>query len=50
MKDAAQEWKLSPQNECYVCQKYKYTMVFYNKSAMYPNKGLTEIKDKTFLR
>lgn len=48
-KDASQQWKLSRNNECYVCNKYTYTIIFYEKSILYPNKGLTEIKDSETL-
>ena len=48
-KDATLQWKLSNSNECHVCQRYTYTIIFYEKSIMYPNKGLVEIKDQSLV-
>ena len=48
--DAQKDWKLSAQNECYLCNKHQYTLIFYDKNCLYRNKGLTEIKDKVLLK
>ena len=49
-KDADSDWMLSPKNECWICQRYHYTIVFYDRSAPEKNKGLVEIKDEEFVR
>ena len=49
-KDAGQVWSLSMKNECYVCQKYRYTMIFYDRYMLSHNSGLIEIKDKEFVQ
>jgi len=50
--DANQSWALSHQDECYICEKHHYTVIFYERSqrASNANKGLTEIKDPAFLK
>jgi hypothetical protein len=40
---------LSSKNECWICQRYHYTIVFYDRSCSKNNKGLTEIHDEEFL-
>ena len=32
--DANECWTLSPKNECYICEKYHYTMIFYERSKL----------------
>ena len=45
--EAGEKWQLSykksPTNECFVCQKYKYGLIFVDKRA--DNSDLEEIKD-----
>ena len=44
-KDHAAKWKLSIKNECILCDKHKYLMVFYERGATAKNPGFIEIKD-----
>jgi len=46
--DANQYWTLSRQDECYICDKHHYAVIFYERSEN-SNKGLIEIKDTEFL-
>ena len=48
-KDAEADWMLSSKNECWICQRYHYTIVFYDRSSAEKNQGLIEIKDPEFL-
>lgn len=48
-KDHSLLWTLSKKNECFICEKYKYTMVFFEKGIMGKNPELTEINDEEFL-
>lgn len=38
-EDQVLEWELS--NECFVCEKHRYTLIFYQKND--PNEGIKEI-------
>jgi len=48
--EASEYWQLSPKGECFVCDKYKYTAIFFKKGLI-PNSNtdLHEIKDKNFI-
>jgi len=46
--DAGQSWTLSSKDECYICEKHHYTVLFYERSKNC-NKGLIEIKDSILL-
>jgi hypothetical protein len=48
-KDVQYQWTLSKKNECYVCQKHRYTIIFYERGALAKNHGLVEILDNEFL-
>ena len=45
--DANECWTLSPTDECFVCEKHLYTMIFYDRHKK--NSGLVEIKDMALL-
>ena len=47
--DTSQTWQLSKNNECYVCEKHSYTMIYYQRGILSQNSGLVEIKNKEFL-
>ena len=52
MIDEDEQWKFSykhgPTNDCFICQKYKYGLIFVDKRG--ENNDLIEIKDsKTIL-
>lgn len=49
-KDAGAAWQLSAKNQCYVCEKYRYTMIFYDRYMFSHNNGLVEIKDKELIK
>ena len=40
-------WMLSKANECHVCHKYRYTMIFYDQ--LLANEGLIEIKNQAIV-
>lgn len=42
-KDHDLIWKLSKKNECFICEKYKYTIVFYERGLLAKNPDLVEI-------
>ena len=46
-----QRWKLAEDQDCYICMKSKYTMIFYSdqKKDSQRNKEFTEITDPEFL-
>ena len=48
-KDAYSDWQLSMNNQCYVCELYQYTCVFYDRKDPEKNKGLNEIHDQELL-
>ena len=43
------QWKLSRSNECFICEKYKYTIIFFEKGMFSKNPELVEIFDKDFI-
>lgn len=43
MIDAAERWQLSDRSECFVCEKHRYTCLFYNCEEENPD--FVEIKD-----
>ena len=45
-----ENWQLSEGNECFVCNKFQYTLIFYNQGLRAENQGLIEIKDTEFVR
>ena len=49
--DAGEKWKFSwkdeSTNECYICEKHKYTEIFYSQREL--NKDLKEIKDEAVI-
>jgi hypothetical protein len=49
--EAAECWRLSQKNECFMCDGYKYTTIFFKKGvlSMYNCRDLDEIEDKTIL-
>ena len=47
---SANAWQLSKDNECYICEKHRYTVVFYDRNFMALNEDLIEIKNQEFLR
>jgi len=49
IRDFSHRWKLSKRHECFVCEKYRYTIIFYERGVVSQNQGLTEIKDTKFL-
>lgn len=48
-KDSMLEWQISNGNECYICNRYQYTMIFYERGILAQNTELTEIKDERIL-
>ena len=42
------QWTLSKSTECILCDKFKYTIIFYDRDSK-SNPGLTEITDPNFL-
>ena len=46
--DSNQAWTLSQKDECYICEKHHYTVIFYER-ANNCNQGLIEITDQIFL-
>ena len=42
-------WQLSKNNDCYICEKYCYSMIFYQRGILAVNSDLVEIKDSEFL-
>jgi len=48
--DSANTWQLSHQNSCFVCEKYCYTMFFYEQSKMADNSDLIQIQDAEFVK
>ena len=46
--DANEAWALSPKDECYICEKHHYSVIFYERSKT-SNKGLFQINDPVFL-
>lgn len=47
--NTAQNWTLSKNNECYVCEKHTMTLVFYDRNFMALNEDLHEIKNVEML-
>ena len=47
--ESSTAWQLSKANECYLCDKYQYTVVHLDRSILASNEGLIEIKNKEFL-
>ena len=49
--DSGEMWTLSqsknPSNECFLCQKHKYAMIYVDKC--FPNEELEEIKDRNII-
>lgn len=48
-KDAMHDWVLSNRGECYMCQKYKYTQIYYERGILSQNHELREIVDQDIL-
>lgn len=44
-KAASSQWTLSVRDECYMCQRHRYTLIFYERSCLGKNAYLTEITD-----
>jgi hypothetical protein len=42
-KDAGMKWQLEKGSDCYVCQKHRYTIIFYEKGILSNNPGLVEV-------
>jgi len=42
-RDHADKWQLSQRNDCYICQKYVYTIIFYDQRPNSKNSDLIEI-------
>lgn len=49
-KDAMQQWKISLRNECLTCDRYPYTMIFFERGVLAQNTELTEITDEAILK
>lgn len=49
-KNAASKWKLSPHSECYLCDQYRYVMIFYERGILSSNSQFTEIRDPDILQ
>lgn len=49
--EAAECWRLSRSNECFMCDGYKYTAIFFKKGILstYNSKELDEITDSTIV-
>ena len=47
--DSSQKWRLSQNNECYVCHKYQYVAIFFEQAKTGGNEDLIEIKDEPTL-
>lgn len=48
--DAQHTWTLSRTHECLICDRYAYTMIFYERGTLAANVGLTEIEDPEILK
>lgn len=48
--DAEMQWKMSVRHECFICDKYPITMIFYERGVMAQNTGLIEILDESILK
>lgn len=49
-KDFASHWRLSEQNQCFLCDRYKYVAVFYERGVFAGNKGLVEVRDESIVK
>ena len=43
-------WKLSLRDECFICDRYTYTLIFFERGVLAQNRELTEITDEAVLR
>ena len=49
-KDFASRWRLSQQNQCFLCDRYKYVAVFYERGILSGNNGFVEVRDQSIIR
>jgi hypothetical protein len=47
-EDSANAWQMSKGNECFVCLKFCYTIIFYTQGENAANPGLVPINDPSF--
>jgi len=48
--DSAECWVLSQTNECYVCDRHPYTLIFFEKGVLADNADMQEVKDPEVLK
>ena len=44
--DYENSWRFSLRNECFICDKYQYIIVFYERGVIAQNQGLVEVRDE----
>ena len=48
--DSAECWVLSQTNECYVCDRHTYGLIFFEKGVLADNADMQEVKDEALLK
>lgn len=44
------EWRLSLRDECFVCDRHPYTLIFFERGVLAQNRELKEITDEKILK
>lgn len=44
------QWTLSYQCECFICNKYQYTQIYYQRGILANNKDFQEVRDPEILK
>ena len=49
LPDAEMSWKMSVRNECFICDKYQYGLIFYQRGNLAVNPELNRVNDEEIL-